>query len=309
MRLVFLDSSTLGTDIDLSPLESLGGLISYPTTSESEIIPRINNCDVLIVNKVVITPAVIDAAKSLKLICVAATGTNNVDIEYANSKGIEVKNVVDYSTDSVAQVTFGSLLALINNVEYYNNYVMSGEYSDSLIFTNNRFPFFELKGKQFGIIGMGNIGKKVASIASAFGAIVNYYPTSGVAHCKDYESVGLNELLGKSDIISIHAPLNQKTNNLIAMPQFKLMKPSAIVVNMGRGGIVNEADLATAIDFDLISGAVVDVFTKEPLENENPLLSIKKREKVIFSPHIGWASKEARERLILKIRDNILSIK
>lgn len=308
MKIVFLDSSTLGTDVSLSPIEALGQLKCFPSTLPEEVIGRVKDAEVVIVNKVVIDKKVIDAAHNLRLICVAATGTNNVDTTYANSKGISVKNAVAYSTESVAQITFSHILGLICKLEYFDNAVKSGEYSKSVHFTNTERTFFELKGKNFGIIGMGAIGKRVAEIASLFGSKVSYYSTNGVAHCKDYPSVTLDELLAKSDIISVHAPLNEKTKNLISLEQLKKMDPNAIIVNMGRGGIINEEDLAKALNLDLIAGAAVDVYVQEPIPSDHPYLKIKNREKIIFSPHIGWASKEARKLLVEMIAANIESI-
>lgn len=305
MKIVFLDAATLGEDVDLTPLEKSGTLISYQLTSKEEILSRIKDADVLIVNKVRIGKEEMDGAPKLKLICVAATGTNNIDSEYAAKVGIPVKNVVNYSTESVAQVTVGSLLALINNIIYFDNVVKSGEYSNSMHFTHTGRSFFELKGKNFGIIGMGNIGKRVASIVEAFGCNVYYFSTGGVAHCRDYPSVSMSELLAKSDIISIHSPLNEKTRNLITLTELKEMKTSAILVNMGRGGIVNENDLAQALNYGLISGAVIDVYEDEPIPPGHPYLKIKEPHKIVLTPHIGWASREARKVLVEKLAANI----
>ena len=298
----------MGTDVSFSPIEALGQLECYSSTLPEQIAERINNADVVIVNKVVMDRTAIDAAHLLKLICVAATGTNNVDITYANSKRIPVKNAVDYSTESVVQITFSHILALMCSSHYFDNYVKSGEYSKSIHFTNTGRTFFELNGKNFGVIGMGTIGKRVAKIATLFGAKVSYYSTNGIAHNKEYPSVTLNELLAKSDVISIHATLNEKTKNLISLEELKKMKASAIIVNMGRGGIVNEGDLAEALNYDLIAGAAVDVFVREPIPADHPYLKIKNSEKIILSPHIGWASKEARKLLVEKIVENIKSI-
>ncbi len=308
MKIVFLDAATLGEDANFSQLEELGAFVSYSLTQPCDVKSRIKDAHVVIVNKVKIGKEEIDYAKNLKLICVAATGTNNIDSEYAKEAGVVVKNVANYSTDSVAQITFGSLLTLINNNIYFDSIVKSGNYSKNGHFTDTGRTFFELKGKNFGIIGMGNIGKKVATIASAFGCNVSYYSTGGVAHCKEYPSVCLSELLAKSDIISIHSPLNEKTKNLISLKEFKAMKTSAIVVNMGRGGIVNEKELAQALNFGLIAGAVIDVYEDEPIPEGHPYLSLKNPEKIILTPHIGWASIEARKLLIEKLVQNIKSI-
>lgn len=305
MKIVFLDSATLGESVDYSAIEQFGELKLYPHTSIEEVNERVSKARVVIVNKVKLYKEQIDAAPLLKLICVAATGTNNVDTEYAKSKGVEVKNVVAYSTESVVQITFGSILALLNHTHYFDNIVKSGEYSKSPHFTDTGRSFSEIAYKKFGIIGMGTIGKRVAEVASAFGAKVMYYSTSGVPHFKKYPAVTLEELLSTSDIISIHSPLNDKTKNLISMKEIRLMKPDAIIVNMGRGGIVNEQDLAKAIDFDLIAGASTDVYEQEPIPADHPFLCVKNREKLILTPHIGWSGETAKKRLLEGIAANI----
>ena len=307
MKIVFLDSATLGESISYKLLEELGELVLWSHSFPEDIAERVKEADVVIVNKVRMFAEQIDSAPNLRLICVAATGTNNVDIPYANSKGIQVKNVVGYSTDSVAQITFGSLLALMNHSAYFDNCVKSGEYSKSLHFTDTGRSFTEIAGKRFGIIGMGTIGKRVAAIATAFGAKVSYYSTGGSAHCSDYPSVSLNELLSESDIISIHAPLSDKTNNLISLEQLKMMKQSGIIMNMGRGGIINEADLAIALDSGIIAGAATDVFVQEPVPADHPYLKVKNRERLILTPHIGWAGKNAKNVLIKGIAENTKS--
>ena len=305
MKIVFLDSATLGESVDYSAIEQFGELKLYPYTSLEQVNERVSKARVVIVNKVKMYKEQIDAAPLLKLICVAATGTNNVDTEYAKSKGVEVKNVVAYSTESVVQITFGSILALLNHTQYFDNIVKSGEYSKSPHFTDTGRSFSEIAYKKFGIIGMGTIGKRVAEVASAFGAKIMYYSTSGVPHFKKYPAVTLEELLSTSDIISIHSPLNDKTKNLISMKEIRLMKPDAIIVNMGRGGIVNEQDLAKAIDFDLIAGASTDVYEQEPIPADHPFLCVKNREKLILTPHIGWSGETAKKRLLEGIAANI----
>jgi glycerate dehydrogenase len=305
MKIVFLDSATLGVDIDYSIIEKLGELTLYPFTSPNEVAKRVKGADIVIVNKVKMFSDEINAAVRLKLICVAATGTNNVDTNYAKSRGIEVKNVVGYSTESVVQITFGAILALANHTIYFDNVVKSGEYSRSLHFTDTGRCLSEISGKNFGIIGMGNIGKRVAEIAAAFGANVIYFSTAGIPHCKKYPAVSLEELLSISDIISIHSPLNERTKNLITMKEIKMMKPDALLVNMGRGGIVNEKDLAKAIDFALLGGAATDVYEQEPIPEDHPFLTVKNRERLILTPHIGWAGERAKKRLLEGIAANI----
>jgi len=302
--MVFLDTGTLG-NTSFKPLEEIGTLRIFKNTSFQERIQNIGNSPIVITNKVNIDKEVMDGCPNLRLICITATGINNIDTIYAMQKGIQVKNVAGYSTYSVAQATFAMLFKLIHQLDFYDNHVKSLEYSRSPFFTNLEKGFFELKDKIHGIIGMGEIGRQVAKIAEAFGANVIYYSTSGKNLKQDYPRVGLDELLSKSDIVSIHAPLNEQTYNLVPMDKLKLMKQSAILVNVGRGGIVNEADLATAIDGGMIGGACIDVFENEPIEEENPLMQLSCKDKVVYTPHNAWGSAEARKSLIQKTANNI----
>jgi len=308
MKIVFLDSATVGDDVSLLSIEALGELTKWPVTLPDQIRERVAEAEVIITNKVMVDRFAIDSAPQLRLICVAATGTNNVDIAYASEKGIPVKNVVGYSTDSVLQVTFTMILGLIGKLNYFDSYVKDGSYSKGNIYTNVRETFNEISGKRFGIIGMGNIGRRVASVAGLFGADVSYYSTSGTNHCGEYPSVSLKKLLSESDIVSIHAPLNEQTNNLIALEQLRWMKKSSLIINLGRGGIVNEHDLAFAVDQGIIAGAGVDVYVNEPFEQDHPYLRIKNKDKILLTPHIGWASVEARKRLVDIIASNIASL-
>ena len=304
-KIVFLDSETIGDDISLEPISSLGEFVNYPCSTPQEALERIRDCNVLITNKVYIGKEQIDAAKRLELICVAATGTNNVDIPYAAQKGIPVKNAVGYSTESVVQITFTMLLSLVARLSYFDNAVKSGKYSAGRSFTDVSKVFWELKGKKMGIIGLGNIGSRVAAIAKVFGMDVRYFATSGVAHSKEYEAVELERLMAESDVVSIHAPLNERTDSLVGYEQLKSMKRSAYILNMGRGGIIKEEDLVRALNEGLIAGAGIDVYTKEPLLKESPYFKIKDMSKVILTPHIGWASIEARKCLVEKVAENI----
>lgn len=310
MNIVFLDRSTVG-DISLQPIEQEGNLTCYENTASEDTIKRLQDADIAIVNKTKITKEVIDACPQLKLVCVAATGMNNIDLEYAAQMGVTVKNVADYSTNSVAQVTFALALELINKTCCFDTYVKNGSYSKGTIFSYLDEEFSELAGKRYGIIGMGNIGKKVAAIATAFGCEVVYYSTSGKNNSAttDYKRVELDELLKTCDIVSIHAPLNDQTKKLIALPQLEKMKPTAILINVGRGGIVNEEDLVTALENDYIAGCGLDVYKYEPISEEHPFLKTKAKDKMVLLPHIGWASVEARQRLIAKIADNIKAYK
>ena len=304
MKIVFLDAATMG-DISFEPFERLGDFVSYPTSTPEEAKERVKDVDVLMINKVLVDKNLIDSAPNLKLICIAATGVNNIDVDYASSKGIPVRNVAGYSTDSVAQSTFMHILSLIGGGPYFDNSVKSGNYSRSGMFTDLNWTWWELAGKTIGIIGMGNIGKKVAKIAEAFGMKVCYYSTSGTGHCTEYPCLTLEELLCTSDVVSVHAPLNERTLNLLGAREFAMMKPTAYVVNAGRGAIIVEADLAEAVDNGIIAGAGIDVFVQEPVPEDHPYLKMKHPERMRLAPHIAWASVEARQRLVSMMADNV----
>jgi len=305
MKLVFLDTKTIGDVPNIKSLERFGEAIYYETTSSDQTLERVREAEIIITNKVVIDRSTVHEAKRLKLICIAATGTNNVDIAAANELGIPVKNAVDYSSKSVAQGTFAILLQLINKVPYYDNYVKSGAYSKTDIFTHFEKPFWELSGKRFGIIGLGSIGLQVAKIAEAFGAEVVYYSASGQSYEAPYPRLELEEFLTTADVVSIHAPLNQHTSNLINYERLGLMKRSSLLINAGRGGIVNETDLVRGLNEGLIAGAGIDVFASEPLDPQSPLLLVNEEEKLVMTPHSIWASMEARTLLIDKVGQNI----
>ena len=304
MKIVFLDAATLG-DVSFAPIEEAGELVCYRTSTPEEAMERVRDCDVLIVNKVKVTPALMDAAGKLRLICEAATGVNNIDMDYAASRGIPVKNVAGYSTESVVQSTFMHILSLVGRLPYYDAKVKSGRYSWGGLFTDVSEPFFELAGKIMGIIGMGSIGRRVARVAEAFGMKVIYFSTSGTSHCTEYPSVPLGQLMSESDVVSVHAPLNERTAGLVGAAELGMMKPSAIIVNMGRGGIVDEAALASAIDDGKIAGAGLDVYSAEPLKVANPISKVRHQERLSLTPHTAWASVEARNRLVSEIAKNI----
>lgn len=304
MKIVFLDAATMG-NVSFEPIARLGELKLYDNSTPEQARERVKDIDVLLINKVLVDRELIDSAPNLKLICISATGVNNIDVEYAASKGIPVRNVAGYSTDSVVQSTFMHILSLTGGAPYFDNSVKSGDYSRSGMFTDPKWNWRELSGKRIGIIGLGNIGRKVATIAEAFGMEVCYFSTSGTGHCQDYPSLPLDQVLAESDIISIHAPLNERTDKLIGERELSLMKPSAILVNMGRGGIVDEHALAKAVDEGIIAGAGLDVFVTEPLPLDHPYLKMAHPERLSLAPHVAWASVEARTRLVSMIADNI----
>ena len=305
MKIVFLDEySVCGQD--LSCIKSMGEYIGYETTAPNEVLERVSDAEVIITNKVVIDAQTIAQLPHLRLICVAATGMNNVDLAAAAEHGVLVRNAIGYSTDSVAEATISSALALLRELTYYNDYFHAGYYSASERIFNFDRPTAQISGKRWGIIGMGNIGRKVAKLAEAFGCEVSYYSTSGITRDESYNSVSLNELLKKSDIISIHCPLNDKTLDLISTEQLSQMKRSAILINVARGGIVNEAALAEALNNGVIRGAALDVFSSEPLR-ESPLYHLKDRYRLLASPHNAWSSVEAIACLVECVADNIES--
>lgn len=298
MKIVFLDVKTIGADIDLSGYEALGEVVKYDFSTPEQARERTRDADVIILNKVEINEKSIGDADKLKLVCVTATGTNNLDKEYLAERGIAWRNVAGYSTETVAQHTFALLFYLFEKLSYYDDYVKSEKYIGDVSFTHFDHVFHELTGKTWGIIGLGNIGRRVADIAKMFGCHVIYYSTSGQNSQPGYERVEFDELLEKSDIVSVHAPLTEETQGLMDAKAFSKMKESAIFLNLGRGPIVVEKDLADALDNGHIAAAGLDVLSVEPMREDNPLRRIKDSEKLIITPHIAWASVEARTRLM-----------
>ena len=303
-KIVVLDAQTLGNDLDLGVLNDFGETEIYDNTQPHETAERIRNADIVISNKVVLDRETIMLAPKLKLICIAATGMNNVDLDAAAGMGIAVKNVSGYSTSSVVQHTFALLFSLMEQIGYYDKYVKKGVWSESGVFTHLGHPFFELEAKSWGIIGLGNIGLKVAETASAFGALPCYFSASGNTHNANYKHMELEEMMSTCDIVSIHSPLNDYTKDLIGSNELKLMKDRAILLNLGRGGIVDESALAKELDKREIY-AGLDVCSKEPLPKDSPLLSLKYPQRVIITPHIAWTSIESRKRLLDGIVKNI----
>ena len=303
MKIVILDRLTLGLDIDVSVFEKFGEVVSYDFTKEDETLARINDADIVITNKVVIDKNHMDNS-NIKLICITATGMNNVDLVHAKEKNIEVKNVAGYSTSSVVQVAFSMIFYFVQKLNYYKSYVDAGNWQKSPIPTHIDEPFFELANKRVGIIGLGEIGRDFAKKAKAFDCEVVYYSTSGKNSNSDYKSVSLDELLKTSDIISINAPLNENTKDLLNYENMKYIKEGAILLNLGRGGIINEDDLAKIIDEKEIYCGI-DVVSVEPILESNPLLKVKNKNRLLLTPHIGWASIESRNRLIGMVAKNI----
>lgn len=305
MKIVFLDRKTIGEDIDLSSYNRFGEVIMYDFSYPNEVPDRVKDADIIVCNKTKIDESTIYTAENLKLVCVTATGTNNLDKDYLAKRNIEWRNVAGYSTETVAQHTFALLFYLFEHLAYYDEYVKSERYAGDRLFTHFEKNFHELNGKTWGIIGLGAIGHRVAEIAGAFGAKVQYFSTSGKNHDANIKEVNFDELLSTSDIVSIHAPLNADTENLINNEALKKMKSSAILLNLGRGPIVNEEDLCEALDNGMIAGAGLDVLSEEPMRKDSPFLKLKNKDKIFITPHIAWASIEARVRLMKIIEEQI----
>ena len=304
MKIVFLDAATMG-DASMDEIAALGEFVCYPSSTAEEARARAADADVVLLNKVIVDKAFLDACPRLRLVCEAGTGINNIDTDLCAERGVLVRNVAGYSTDSVAQTAWMHILALSGLAFHYNAYARDGRYSAGSIHVDAGHPFTEIAGKTLGIVGMGAIGQKVAAIGTAFGMQVIYYSTSGTGHCKDYPCVSLDELLTRSDVISIHAPYNERTAGLIDYEGLCKMKPTAYVVNTGRGGIAVEADLVRAVDEGRIAGIGIDVYQKEPLQLDHPYLHAKHPERIFLTPHIAWYSVEARARLAHEMAENI----
>lgn len=305
MNIVLLDALTLGNS-DLSVFDSLGKLTVYQTTNDQQTAERLFGQEIIVTNKVLITEQHIVDNPQLKLICITATGTNNVDLIAAEKAGVEVKNVSGYSTESVSQSTFSLLFQLIHQSRYYDQYIENKKWCDSPVFTHIDRPFFELKGKRWGIIAMGDIGQRVSQLAAAFGCDVCYYSTSGKNVKQSIPQVDLKTLLSECDIISIHAPLNTQTENLITAKELQYLKEGAVILNLGRGGIIDEQAMAETLETKNIYHGT-DVLAVEPMLDNHPYLSLKASHRLVVTPHTAWASDEARACLLEKVVNNIYS--
>lgn len=305
MKIVELDRNTLGYDIDTSVLKDFGEFEEYTSDVAENNREHIKDADVVIFNKAIMNREMLENAKNVKLLCITATGYDNIDLEYCRERGIAACNVKAYSTPAVAQHTFALALYLLEKISYYDDYVKSGKYSAQTGFCNFDEKYTELEGKTWGIVGLGNIGKKVAGIAEAFGCKVIYYSVSGNNNSEDYERVEWDELLSRSDFISIHCPLLDKTRGIFDRNAFMKMKKSAILINVARGAVIVDEDLAEALETGEIAAAGLDVFAKEPLPAENPLNRIKDSRKILITPHMAWASVESRQRCLDEVYLNI----
>lgn len=305
MKIVILERNSVGVDVPVDVLGELGEVTTYPNTTETDVKEKVKDAEIIVANKVPLNEATLKDADNVKLICEFATGYDNVDLEYCKSRGIKVANIVNYSTDAVAQHTFALCFYVLEKLRHYDEYVKSGAYAAQDRFSNFDLSFTELAGKTWGITGMGNIGRKVAQIAQAFGCKVIFYSASGNSTCREYERVDYETLLGESDFLSLHCPLSDRTRNLIDLSALKKMKKSAILINVARGPVVNDEDLYTALTEGYIAGAGLDVTGTEPMKDSNPLSKIKDSNKLIITPHLAWASSEARNRCVSETYKNI----
>ncbi|MDO4308525.1 MAG: NAD(P)-dependent oxidoreductase [Eubacteriales bacterium] len=308
MKIVILEGKSVGEDMVFAPFYNLGEVTIYPKTGPEEMPERIKDADIIVANKLPMCEQTLSGAEHLKLVCLTATGTNNLDGEYLKLRGIQARNVAGYSTDAVAQHTFALLFYLWEKLRFYDDFVKSGEYGSGNSFSCFPERFLELKGKTWGIIGMGAIGQRVAEIASVFGCRIICYSASGSKYDfqeKGWGQVDFDTLLKESDILSIHAPLNCYTENLMNLDAFRRMKKEAVLINVARGPIVNQEDLYTALTENLIAAAGLDVLKVEPLTEDNPLGRIKDSRKLLITPHMGWAPVETRTRCLEEVVKNI----
>ena len=305
MKIVILERDSVGRDVSVECFKELGEVTVYSNTVAGEVEERVRDAEIIIANKAPLHKETLQGAAGVKLICEFATGYDNVDLEYCREKGIKVANVVNYSTAAVAQHTFALCFYVLEKLNHYDHYVKSGEYAAQSRFSNFDLPFTELEGKVWGIIGMGNIGRRVARIAESFGCKVIFYSASGKSSCTDYERAELDDLLKSSDFVSIHCPLSDRTRNLINMDALKKMKRTAILINVARGPVVDDGALYTALQDGLIAGAGLDVTSTEPMKDTNPLSRMMDSNKLIITPHLAWASTEARNRVVMETYRNI----
>lgn len=306
MKIVSLERNSAGTDISMECFQDFGEVIYYGnTTTKEQVKERVKEAEIIIANKSPLNEETLKDAPDVKLICELATGYDNVDLAYCKSRGITVCNVRDYCTGMVAQHTMTLALCLSQKLFHYDDYVKSGAYSAQDRFSNFDIPFYELEGKTWGIVGMGNIGKKVAQLATAFGCKVIFHSVTGKSTVTDYPQVDKDTLLKESDFLSLHCPLSELSRGFIDAQALKKMKKSAILINVARGPVVNNADLAAALRAGDILAAGLDVIEGEPLELTNPLSELKDSNQLIITPHLAWASVEARTRCVEGVYKNI----
>lgn len=304
MKIVILERNSVGTDIDISCYEQLGEVTVYGNTVEKQVAERVRDAEIIISNKVPMNEKTLKDAPFVKQICLFSTGYDCADLAYCKSRGIRVSNVADYCTDAVSQHTFAMAFYLLEHLRHYDDYVKGGAYEAQDRFSNFDLPFTELSGKTWGIVGMGHIGRKVAGIAQAFGCRVIFYSASGKSTCTDYQQVELDTLLTESDFLSLHCPLSDRTKDLIDKAALQRMKKSAILINVARGAVVNNADLYWALQNGEIAAAGLDVLEAEPISSDNLLGRIKDSNRLLITPHMAWASTEARMRIVQEVYKN-----
>ena len=306
MKIVILERNSVGTDVSVDCIHTLGEVTIYDNTvTIEEVRERVKNADIIIANKSPLREETLHSAPNVKLICEFATGFDNCDLDYCRSRGIKVTNVRDYCTAMVAQHTFTMALALSQKLFHYDAYVKSGAYSAQSRFSNFDLPFCELEGKTWGIVGMGNIGRRVAKIATAFGCKVIFHSITGNNTCTEYPQVDKDTLLAESDFLSLHCPLSNLSRNFIQRAALQKMKPTAVLINVARGAVVNNGDLYHALVAEEIAAAGLDVLEKEPLTPDNPLSRLQDSNRLIITPHLAWASVEARRRCVEEAYQNI----
>lgn len=306
MKIVLLERNSAGTDVPVDCFTELGEVSIYPNTvTTAEVAERAKDADIIVCNKAPMREESLKDCPNVKLICELATGFDNCDLAYCKSRGIQVRNVVDYSTDMVAQHTFTLALALSQKLPHYDNYVKSGAYAAQDRFSNFDLPFYELAGKTWGIVGMGNIGRRVAKIATAFGCKVIFHSITGKSTCTDYPRVDKDTLLAESDFLSLHCPLSDLSRSFIDRDALAKMKKTSILINVARGPVVNNHDLYEALNAGEIQAAGLDVIEKEPITADNPLSQIMDSNQLIITPHLAWASVEARTRCVQGVYENI----
>ncbi len=305
MNIVILERDSLGSDIDVSCYEKFGNVTIYGNTVERQVAQRVKDAEIIMGNKAPMNEQTLRDAAHVKLICLFSTGYDCVDLAYCKSRGIRVANVVDYCTDAVCQHTFAMLFYLLEHLRHYDEYVKSGAYGEQERFSNFDLPFTELQGKTWGIIGMGHIGRKVASVAQAFGCRILFYSASGNSTCTEYERVDLDTLLSAADFLSLHCPLSDRTRGLIDKDALVKMKRTAILLNVARGPVIDNGDLYWALQNGEIAAAGLDVLEKEPITSDNLLGRIQDSNKLLITPHLAWATIEARTRIVEEVYRNV----
>ncbi len=304
MRITFLDAETLGNDLSVEAFRALGEVTVYPNTAPHEIASHANGAEVLVLNKARINERTLGENTTLRLICITATGFDNVDLDFCRRRGIAVCNVVGYSTQCVAQVTIAMALSLITHLPAFTACVASGTYTASGVANRLEPTYHEIAGKTWGIVGFGNIGRQVGAVARALGCRVLVNKRTPV---DGWDCVDLDTVCRQSDILSIHTPLNDDTRNLLDERHVSMLKPNAIVINVARGAVTDEKALASAILEGRIGGLGVDVYSAEPMGKEHPFQAIKDLENVCLTPHMAWGAYETRVRLLDEVAENIKS--